>query len=64
MADRDAQRAARRIQAECGTSYTTALNFFLKHRDEIVAMTLSDGKINWKELPAAACSLWRRQCKP
>lgn len=55
------KKIARRVQAECGVKYTTALAFVREHHETIFQMTVAaDGDgVAWTEQPGAACSLWR-----
>ena len=56
------QRAARRVQSECGVNYTKALGWVRNNSEEIRAMvTDADGKTDWRRYNEAAAGLWRRQ---
>lgn len=60
MSKRNTQRAARRIQAECGANYSRAFNWVRDHHKEILAMIIVDDKVVWAEYAGAAAGLWRK----
>lgn len=61
MSKRNHQRAARRIQSECGEQYTRALDFVKNHHEEIKSMVQdNEGRTDWRRYNEAAAGLWRR----
>ena len=60
MSKRNTQRAARRIQAECGASYTTAYQWVRENHAIIMEMIITGDKPDWRQYAPAAAGLWRK----